>query len=261
MDDIRRWLGWPPARHGRRYAVAAATLVWLWVWAGGLPAWVSPALQPLASAASSAGGTRAIHDAQDIMERVSEALNRIQDIQARVQIVQPGQTSSLSTAVVDVKAKLPNLFRVTYIKPDAFTDMFYVIDRDNRRVDAYYPVTDTVVRQRLDKVLAERSLPVADPQQLLQLPSPESYDLKLTGTESLDRVLHYIVEARPKAANGTVYRFWVDGQRWLISRVEGTDERGRQLVQVRLTQVRVNQGLAENDLRRLPPGAQIQVQS
>lgn len=193
--------------------------------------------------------------AEDIAAKVQQTLRSLQDISLIAQIEQVDAAEGAPTsAEILFQAKLPDLFRLTYRRPEALAGTVQLIDRHRNEVRTYLPITETIIVQDLDEALRAQGL-VVDPEQLLTLPTENGFQLSLVGSETREGVSYAIVAARrAEDPPGMSYRFWVDQALWLFTRIEVLRDE-QVFLTVRLVDIALNQGIADQTLAALPRGA------
>lgn len=190
-----------------------------------------------------------------VLANVEQRLSGIQDISGTVDLEQVSGDGSVVQAQTTVQARLPNLMRLSFTKPEAFAGSIYVLDRKENKVMQYSPITEQVIISGIDQVLSERYVPTTV-EQLFSLPSPDDYELAVLGTESSGSQDLVCVSARARAdKESPIFHFWIDQQQWMVSRMKVFDAQGQLLFTIALRDMRFNRNLTDAQLRKMPPGA------
>lgn len=251
----------PRARRVFAIILAATALLCSLVAEASLP--IDSRTQPTAitdeaAARQPAGSDAAPVQADLTLDRIhaelKEHISRIKDVTARVRFVQisPRDGSKIE-GELELAAILPDLARATWIKPEIYAGVFYILDAQANWYIEYVPATGEAHRLPLDQVLAGQSLVQISPDQIFSLPSAEQFHLELAAVTELNGVRYAVVKATEKAS-GQVYRVWVDTGRWLVTRMQSVSPSGEIQATAEVLDIRVNQGLEAAALRRLPPG-------
>lgn len=190
-----------------------------------------------------------------VLANVEEKFATVKDISGVVHLEQMSSDGSAVQAQTTVQARLPNLLRLRFSKPEAFADTIYVLDRKENKVMQYSPITEQVIITSIDQVLSERYVPTTV-EQLFSLPSPNDYDLVVLGTENNRGQNLVQISARAKADSASpTFQFWIDQGQWLVSRMKIYDANGQLLFSIDLRDVKLNQNLSETQLKKMPSGA------
>lgn len=197
-------------------------------------------------------------DAPDIDTILASLQDRFADVKDIVGVVDLQQFSadgSIVNGQTRVQACLPNLLRLSFVKPETFAGTLYVLDRKTNQVMQYSPITDQVMVSSIDQVLSERFVPTTV-EQLFSLPSTDDYDLAVFDTEKNGKQKLVGVWAQAKEdSQAPFFHFWIDEGSWIIARMHVFDAQGQRLFTMVLRDVETNQNLREAQLRRMPPGA------
>ncbi|HEY8424655.1 MAG TPA: hypothetical protein VIK73_01405 [Limnochordales bacterium] len=217
--------------------------------------------------------------AQAVLERMDAAARDLRDMSARLTLEATDARGRRARSVLLVAfIREPALARLEIREPSALSGQVYVLDGAAREMRLYLPVTHQIVVQRLDEATPA---PVA-PEHLLKSVVDEQAEpsLRLVGTEQAGGTPLYVLEASIPSlgaapgvdvnlpgmpvpslgdipADGGSVRIWVDGSSWLPIRFVVYDRRGGQRASLSLTEVRINQKLRPEELRRLPEDAEM----
>jgi outer membrane lipoprotein-sorting protein len=92
--------------------------------------------------------------------------------------------------------------------------------------------------------------------ELFALPSAEEYRLSINGYDATGQYI--IVAAQSvKTADQSLYNFWIDRNEWIAKKIYVYDQKGTALYTISYNSIRRNGNLKERDLRRLPPGTEV----
>lgn len=189
-----------------------------------------------------------------IHDELSQHIARVRDLTARVSFVQVSpRDGSKIEGELELAAIVPDLARATWVKPEIYAGVFYILDAQANQYIEYVPATGEAHRMPLDQILAGQPLVRIAPEQIFSLPPAEQFILELTDVAQVDGVRYAVVQATDKAS-GQVYRVWVDTGRWLVTRMQALTPKGDIQASAEVLEIRVNEGLEATALRRLPPG-------
>lgn len=190
-----------------------------------------------------------------VLHNVEARFANVRDITGIVDLEQFSSDGSVVKAQTTVQATLPNLLRLSFAKPETFAGMLYVLDRKTNQIMQYSPITEQVIVSSIDQALSERFVPTTV-EQLFSLPSPDDYDLTVFATQTPDKQPLIGVMAKAKEApDSPFFHFWIDQATWMVARMQVFEAQGQPLFSIVLRDVKVNQNLAEAQLRKMPYGA------
>lgn len=189
----------------------------------------------------------------EIIARVEEKLNSIEQVELTVDLEQYNATDgSVTPGRGKLIAHFPDLFRFDWLEPDMLAGSILLVDRARNEAHQYNPIREEIIVQRWDRFAAQQNLaPEID--RWLALPDPADYDVELGGVEHVDDQSYYLVIARPKAAPQQRYEFLVHPETWLVAEFRFYDSPGRLALRGVLSDVRINGGPMESRIRELPP--------
>lgn len=186
----------------------------------------------------------------DISARLERQLETAFDVIAQVKFVQIAADGSKNEGILRLEAIFPDLVRATWIKPEIYEGVFFILDFDHNTYTEYIPATGEAFKHPLDQILDQQSPIPLRPQQFFSLPSTTEFDLSLTG---VDHEEGYAAIQAVERATGRVYDIRVDTERWLATRIEGRTPDGR-VEYAEAFDIQINQDLNAASLRLLPPG-------
>ncbi|MGI6609666.1 MAG: LolA family protein [Limnochordia bacterium] len=190
-----------------------------------------------------------------VLHNVEARFADVKDIAGIVDLEQFGGDGSAVQAQTTVQATLPNLLRLSFVKPETFAGTLYVLDRKTNQVMQYSPITEQVIVSSIDQALSERFVPTTV-EQLFSLPSPEDYDLTVFATETSGKQKLVGISAKAKRdPESPCFHFWIDQATWMVARMHVFDVQGQPLFTIVLRDIKVNQNLAEAQLKKMPFGA------
>lgn len=191
-------------------------------------------------------------DLDELVERVNHSLQQIQDISFHVELTRPLDGMLLS-GTAQVAALPPHLFRISYLRPEIYQGTIIVVDQAKDEVQWYLPITEQVVHMSIDRFLAQHALPV-QAEQLFQLPSPEDYILRTH--EADPAAASMVVSARSRHdPSEAEFHFRIDLDQYLITGMTMFNSEGVVEIALDATSFRLNQGLTQAQLLRMPAGA------
>lgn len=204
---------------------------------------------------AAAGGGRSF-DLDTVVARVTQRLAEIKDLSVRVEVEErePGRRPVRYAA--DLQLIYPDLVRLTFHEPDSVAGVISLIERESRKVRTYLPVTDQIREQRLEDLAPVPGQPLPlDFDHLMRLPERDAFRLTVLGQEERAGQSYVVVQGEPRGGTSREHwKMWVSTGTWLLERVEVYDAADRLRWVLAFRNIRWNQGLSAEALRRLPKG-------
>ncbi len=183
-----------------------------------------------------------------ILANIEAKLATVKDISATLDAEQFSQDGSVTKMRLAVRAKLPDQMRVEFLSPETLAGMLYIFDQKANQATCYTPITEQAIITPIDNLLKAVNMSTSA-KDLFGLPPKDTHDLAVVETSgNLVRV-----SAKPKAG-GPVLHIWVDQQQWLVSRIDVYNAGGRLEIRTTLSGIKLNQGITDAQLRKLPAG-------
>lgn len=189
-----------------------------------------------------------------VAEMLKERIDEVRDVSAIVTFFNvSARNGSRDEGRVHLAAIFPDLIRVTFIQPEFFSGVFYILDSERNLFTQYAPATGEAQHHRLDETLSQ-SLPIQiTPEQLFTLPPEDLFDLAVVEASTAPGESYALVEALHKES-GARYQVRVDLERRLVTEIASFHADGGIAFMAEASAIIVNQGLSAAVLRQLPAG-------
>lgn len=189
---------------------------------------------------------------EQIIDELAVHLSQVRDVTATLNVSFMRDDSEVKGELA-LAAIFPDLIRATWVQPEFYSGMFYILDAEEETYTEYWPAIGEARKLPLYEVLDNQSPIPLTPDQLFSLPSQDEFNLELSQVENGGEVVYALVTAVDKQT-GETFRVWVDTEKWIVTQVESLSPEGRVELSAKAVDIEINQDLNEAFLRRLPPG-------
>ena len=167
-----------------------------------------------------------------------------------------GSAQKIDLSVQSIPAS--SLARVVFAAPDALADNIVVVDQ--KEVRNYLYLTNQVTVTSTAKAAGQSGMTALDITQISNFSALlQNYDVKLISTTGTAGNRTYGLEGVAKAAstNDGKARFYVSEAGWRPSRIQVLDSAGKVMVDLNVSNYKLNSGLTATRLRMLPKDAEV----
>lgn len=167
-----------------------------------------------------------------------------------------GSPQKIDLSVQTIPAS--SLARVVFAAPDALADNIVVVDRNEVR--NYLYLTNQVTVTSTAKAAGQSGMTGLDFTQISNFSALlKNFDVKLISTTGTAGNRTYGLEGVAKAAstNDGKTRFYVSEAGWRPSRIQVLDSAGKVMVDLNVSNYKLNSGLTTTRLRMLPKDAEV----
>lgn len=149
-----------------------------------------------------------------------------------------------------------DLTRIEFNAPDALADNILIIDK--KVASNYLFLTNQVTLTSLEKTRVDGfNFDFAKFADFGVNLSKDKYNLKLISVENTKEGKVYVIEALSKDDDLARTRVWISDARWRPLKVQALDNRNKVQADLVFSDWKVNSGLKDKDLKKLPKGAQV----
>jgi hypothetical protein len=227
---------------------------------------------------------------EQIQDLLTERYKNLVDISflGKVTRFVPETQEVLQNASFRLRAVLPNQVRVTFISPEIYSGVEYLLDQKLEQVIIHMPITEMAQCQSVESFLQSYSIAVGsvnvfNPSSLFASPEGEKfYEMELVEVAANGSKRNAVIEIRPlpdgieavedvvedvlgeklkewdtdltELVNSVIIRVWVDLDLAMITRIEELDEEYRVNYTLDIQEVEFNTGLQGDILMKLPKG-------
>ena len=196
--------------------------------------------------------------AADVIGKLDAAQKTARDLSFRLSGTGSleGSAQKIDLSVQSIPAS--SLARVVFAAPDALADNIVVVDRSEIR--NYLYLTNQVTVTSTARAAGQSGMTGLDFTQLSNFSALlKNYDVKLISTTGAagNRVYGLEGVARKASTNDGRARFYVSEAGWRPTRVQVLDSAGKVMVDLNVSNYKLNSGLTATRLRMLPKDAEI----
>ena len=201
----------------------------------------------------------------EIVNSVIKKFNDFNMVQARVMIQywdEAGRALRTSNMNFDLTVDIKNLCMRLQFVSGTYEDFIITADYKENTGSYYMPVMDAYYTGNLEKLVKELdsvfstglNLDSFSPEQFLGISTEDLTSARYLRTEPLDRIPHYVVEARYKNSDQWAH-FWVDTETNLVSKSIMYHANGRPQAQIDISNFRYNMSISKATILAMPRGA------